>query len=350
MNITSHTASTPIPTVVNPPTDALRRENHQREIITKPAAAQQSAAEKGVASERDRAKTPAQNNEQIDFENLRKQAELASKTISDEEHGSTHEEEKHQQDSMSGDCGGKGEPEEGDGEGDNDGDVDSQDLGNQPSQRPGQEQIEKEISNMIQQAAMQAKQAGAHVPNSIEQYLDELYNPELPWNQILMKYMSAHNTYDYSYTRVHKKFFPHGIIMPTMYSEGLGHIVAANDQSGSVSDKEYEVYLGALQDIHENLNPQSIRCLGFTTIVNNDTTINQEDDFNKLKFRANGGTDIPCIFDYIEREGIKPEVLIIFSDMESRIPQQQPPYDVIWISVGNSRFTAPFGRTIHVSI
>ncbi|MDO6445409.1 putative metalloprotease CJM1_0395 family protein [Colwellia sp. 1_MG-2023] len=97
MNITPHTTATPIPTVVNPPTDALRRENNQREIITKPAAAQQSAAEKGVASERDRAKTPAQNNEQIDFENLRKQAELTNKTISDEEHGSKHEEDKHQQ-------------------------------------------------------------------------------------------------------------------------------------------------------------------------------------------------------------------------------------------------------------
>lgn len=97
MNITSHTVSTPIPTVVNPPTDALRRENNQREIIAKPAAAQQSTADKGVGSERDKAKTPAQNNEQIDFENLRKQAELANSTISDEEHDSSKgEEQSHQ--------------------------------------------------------------------------------------------------------------------------------------------------------------------------------------------------------------------------------------------------------------
>ena len=74
----------PIPTVVNPQTDSLRRENHQREVISQPAAASQSAAEKGVASERERAKTPAQNNEQVDFANIRKQAELANSTISDE--------------------------------------------------------------------------------------------------------------------------------------------------------------------------------------------------------------------------------------------------------------------------
>lgn len=96
MNITAHTPTIPIPTVVNPATDALRRENHQREVITKPAAAQQSAAEKGVASDRDKSRTPAQNNEQVDFENIRKQAELANKTISDEENESDRDSEQNQ--------------------------------------------------------------------------------------------------------------------------------------------------------------------------------------------------------------------------------------------------------------
>jgi len=80
MNITSFN-NIPIPTVVNPQTDSLRRENSQREIIAKPAAASQSAAEKGAASERERSRTPAQNNESIDFANIRKQAEVANSTI-----------------------------------------------------------------------------------------------------------------------------------------------------------------------------------------------------------------------------------------------------------------------------
>lgn len=89
MNITNVTTTIPtLPTVSNPSTDALRRDNVQREVISQPAAAQQSAAEKGVASERERARTPAQNNEQVDFENIRKQAELANSSISDEQAGS----------------------------------------------------------------------------------------------------------------------------------------------------------------------------------------------------------------------------------------------------------------------
>ena len=88
MNITP-ASNVSIPTVVNPQTDTLRRENNQREVIAKPEAASQSAAEKGGASERERAKSPGQHNEQVDFVSIRKQAELANSTISDEggEHG-----------------------------------------------------------------------------------------------------------------------------------------------------------------------------------------------------------------------------------------------------------------------
>ena len=83
MNINSKGYNLPIPTAVNLQTDSLRRDNQQREIITKPEASNQSAAEKGVASDKERGRTPAQNNEQVDFASLRKQAELANDVIGD---------------------------------------------------------------------------------------------------------------------------------------------------------------------------------------------------------------------------------------------------------------------------
>ncbi|PKH88389.1 putative metalloprotease CJM1_0395 family protein [Colwellia sp. Bg11-28] len=103
MNITPHTANLPLATVVNPPTEGLRRENHQREIITKVAATNPSAADKGVASDKDRARTPAQANEQVDFANLRKQAEHAASSISEQEN---------QQDNQQDDQQGKSQQDE----------------------------------------------------------------------------------------------------------------------------------------------------------------------------------------------------------------------------------------------
>jgi len=99
MNITPHTANLPLATVVNPPTEGLRRDNHQREIITQVTATHPSAAEKGVASEKDRARTPAQANEQVDFANLRKQAEHAASSISEQENQQGDQQGKSQQES-----------------------------------------------------------------------------------------------------------------------------------------------------------------------------------------------------------------------------------------------------------
>ena len=82
MNITPQAPNLSIPTVLNPHTESLRRENNQREIITQPAALNQSAAEKGVSSDRERGRTPAQNSENIDFASLKEKAELANNTIS----------------------------------------------------------------------------------------------------------------------------------------------------------------------------------------------------------------------------------------------------------------------------
>ena len=83
MNITPQLNHMPVATVVNPQTDSLRRDNHMREVITQPTALSQSAAEKGVASDKDKAKTPAQNNEQVDLANIRKRAEREETTITD---------------------------------------------------------------------------------------------------------------------------------------------------------------------------------------------------------------------------------------------------------------------------
>ncbi|TWX71415.1 putative metalloprotease CJM1_0395 family protein [Colwellia sp. C1TZA3] len=89
MNITPQNTHLPIQTSVNLQTDSLRRENQQREVITKPEPSSQSGAEKGPASDKERGRTPAQNNQQVDFTSLRKQAELANDVIGNSSHNSS---------------------------------------------------------------------------------------------------------------------------------------------------------------------------------------------------------------------------------------------------------------------
>ena len=85
MNITPNTANIPLATVVNQATENLRRENNQREIISQVAAANAATAEKGVASDKERGRSPAQANEQVDFTSLQKEAEKNASTVTEQE-------------------------------------------------------------------------------------------------------------------------------------------------------------------------------------------------------------------------------------------------------------------------
>lgn len=237
----------------------------------------------------------------------------------------------------------------GGGDGDQDSDGDSDGDSESPSQpKMSPEQLQREVENIVQQAAMQAKMTGSSVPGHIEEYLEDLYNPKLPWQVILAKYMDSYAAEDYSYAKVNKSLFAHKLIMPTLFSEGLGKIAIANDESCSVTDEEFKTYLGAIQDIKEKMNPEQIDVVAFTTQITNKFIVKQDDDINKIKFRGHGGTHIPVVFDHFNLPENQPQVLIIFSDMYSDLPKKKPPYDVIWISVSNPAFKAPFGRCIHI--
>jgi len=98
MNITPQVPNLSIPTVLNPHTESLRRENNQREVITPPAATNQSSAEKGLASDKERGRTPAQNNADIDFASITEQAELENASIAEKkEEGNAQQEQANEQ-------------------------------------------------------------------------------------------------------------------------------------------------------------------------------------------------------------------------------------------------------------
>jgi hypothetical protein len=59
-----------------------------------------------------------------------------------------------------------------------------------------------------------------------------------------------------------------------------------------------------------------------------------------------GGTDFDCIFDYLKREAIQPNRLIVFTDMMPFGSWGDPDYtDTTWIGYGEyaKTVTPPFG-------
>lgn len=232
---------------------------------------------------------------------------------------------------LEGDLGeGSGDNDEGDSDGDN------------------QEAIDQ-VKQVIQQAAITATQMGYgnSVPDGIKRYLDELYNPKLPWNKILVNHMQAMlNKDDYSYSKPNMHYLHQGFYVPSLYSESVGHIITAHDESGSVSDKDVQLYLGAIHDMWDTCKPSELTVLGFTTKITSEFNFVAGQSLDEINFRGCGGTDVHPVFDYCEDK--HPEALIIFTDMDFKYPTKIPDYPVIWINTGRPSAEAPFGTIIHV--
>lgn len=205
------------------------------------------------------------------------------------------------------------------------------------------------LAELVAKSAIQAKAAGGKIPADIQDYLDNLYSPKLNWKQLLIKYMHSLNRHDYSFKRPNKRFLPQGILLPSSYSEGVGTIYVATDQSSSVSDDDYQRYIGAIKDIQKSLEPELIEVIGFTNKIIHRTKVDKTGDIDLLKYRTRGGTDVRCVFDYIENNKLNPDVLLVFSDMETRLPPK-PKYDVIWVCINNPTWVPPnYGKVIYVN-
>jgi predicted metal-dependent peptidase len=70
-------------------------------------------------------------------------------------------------------------------------------------------------------------------------------------------------------------------------------------------------------------------------------------DIVEYKLQGGGGTDMPAIFSKLEEEAIKPDVLIILTDMYTGYGEP-PGYPVIWVATSDR--VADHGETIPIKV
>ena len=202
--------------------------------------------------------------------------------------------------------------QDGDGEGeDGEGDGPSRKKPTQSELR----EMEEKVKDIVIKAATAAKMQGEKVAGSgspeMERLIEELENPRIPWNVILLNFMSQFCRDDYTYRRFNKRFLP-DFYMPSLYSESLPTINVYIDASGSVSDSDFAVFLSEVQSIKDMLNPKQMNVWSFDTELRSKTTLLEHDHVRDIHMRGYGGTAIGGVIEDIE--DTKPEISIIFTD------------------------------------
>ena len=202
------------------------------------------------------------------------------------------------------------------------------------------------IKTNIVKAATQAKISGdpGSIPGNIQRIVEELLNPELPWNVILQNHLHTYNKDDYSWRRPNKKYMP-DIYLPSLYGEALDLVTVGIDVSGSIGIEDLQRFMSEVRYIFDTLKPKSMRVMSFDTEVHTNQLLEQGDDWTDIQLIGGGGTHVGPLIDSIREE--KPAFALIFSDGEFSKPYLDDiESDLFWILVGNSPVEFSKGEVI----
>ncbi|HHQ42676.1 MAG TPA: hypothetical protein ENK20_10375 [Chromatiales bacterium] len=223
--------------------------------------------------------------------------------------------------------------------------------GRRPAGRPPplspqeREQLAERWRRYLAGAAQQALQAGK-LAGALARMVDRLLAPQVPWRSLLARYLVARARDDYTYTRPSRR--EGQAILPALRGHEMDLVVAL-DTSGSVTDEEIRAFASELDAIKGQVRAR-------LTLLACDWDLAPEGPWRyepwepltlPRSLRGGGGTRFRPVFDWVEREGLRPDVLVYFTDAQGEFPPREPPYPVIWLVKGGAQ--VPWGIRVQLN-
>jgi predicted metal-dependent peptidase len=196
------------------------------------------------------------------------------------------------------------------------------------------------------QAANAAKQAGK-LPGALERFVHEMLNPKADWRTMLRRFVTEKSKDDYSWARPKKMMIPHGVYLPTLYSENMGTVVVVSDDSGTIGAQIQAAFTAEIQSIRDSVRPIETIFISCDARINHVQSFDQHEQFTFVS-KGGGGTDFRPPFDYLEEQGIRPACLIYLTDLYGPAPDVAPDYPVLWACT--TKQEAPWGELVEIEI
>lgn len=206
------------------------------------------------------------------------------------------------------------------------------------------------LGRAVDEALRQGQIIASKMNGNVDRSITKMLEPKVDWREMLHDFVSAiSNDKELStWRKPNRRHLGAGVYMPSMFSETVGPLVVGIDTSGSIGAEELSQFLGELSKICEAVMPEKIHLLWWDTKVAGVDVLepgDYNDLVNKVKPKGGGGTDVSCVFDYVESESIEAEACIILSDLYTPWCDA-PKYPVFFGSTTDQ--VAPFGTTVRI--
>lgn len=197
------------------------------------------------------------------------------------------------------------------------------------------------------QAANAAKAVGK-LHESMEAFVDQVTKNKVDWREQLRRFVQTAAKNDYSWMRFNRKMQAAGHFLPGLYSEEMGQIVVASDESGSISQEILAAFSAEVAAIKADLRPEKIHVAHFAVEVGKVEEFGPDDPFEMKRFCA-GGTDFRPVMRMAEQLPTPPVCMVYLTDLYGPFPDAPPPFPVLWVSI-TPNLAAPFGETLYIDI
>lgn len=210
--------------------------------------------------------------------------------------------------------------------------------------------LEGEIDKALRQGGMLAGRMGATVPRVIGDMLE----PTVDWREVLREFVQSamRGKDEYTWRKMSKPYLANDMYIPSMHSETMGELVVAIDTSGSIDNEQISEFASELASICEVCSPEKVRVLWWDTMVHGEQVFqgNYQDIGKMLKPLGGGGTHVGCVSDYMIKNSVNAEVLVIFTDgYVERDIKWEVTAPTMWFVTQNGSFDPPAnGRMVKV--
>lgn len=207
-----------------------------------------------------------------------------------------------------------------------------------------QAQLSDAIDRALREGGILAGRMGAKVPRVI----GDLLEAKIDWREALREFVTSasRGSDEYSWRRFNKRMMANDMYMPSIENETVGELIVAIDTSGSIGGVELTEFATELASICDSVSPSKVRVLWWDTEVHGEQVFdgNYTNIADMLKPQGGGGTHVSCVSDYIVKNKVSCEGVLVFTDgyVESDI-NWQVTAPTLWLVTQKRNFQPPMG-------
>lgn len=200
--------------------------------------------------------------------------------------------------------------------------------------------LDHDLSNRIAQALAMGRMAGS-LPGSLLRAMDDLLHPPVPWQDLLRPLVHTLVTENETWSRRNRRF--QSAYLPSRHSTRVGKIVVIGDTSGSITNDNLKSIGGAIIDIAEEIQPESIHVLWADARIAGEQVFDAGDVI-RLEPVGGGGTDMRVPLARVAELDACAAVLI--TDGYTPWPSEPPDYPLIVVCT--TKATVPIGQVVRI--